>query len=494
MRTPTTKTVLNSVVKHGAAVVTAEDVIKLGLLRIAKENGLHLVMPLDGTWVRITSINSVGSDQYETIVLFYIGTLRETNLTLRGSDMVTLEPMTTEHIPADSPKGRELAKAAEVAAQDEPKKKRPVYVQTPDGVTHKRVTDRVYTHAIAALWPKGWVILNYCGSAELAVKAAGRAVQANVRILPVVEVEPTAMVITEHLTPEVVEVEANPTAETYIEAARTGQDKTIEYIRTMPTITLQDVAGLGLFEAAAAAGDSVNECQLFTTDNTGRVRLLALEHEAGGDYMATVVSPLKDDPAYTVVVPGYYAVTLEFVQRAESVESVFGGYGLPEVPRAIAEAVAADDANLIRVLKFVSHYETETETRPSAADVSARFMDVANVGELLAKGNAAGYLFAEVDGYYNITADGLEIIEPTPTTAVEATPERFEVRAEVFQVPGDYRLKDEDGADLEPGYYYWFVQAGCLPDSEPFGVYHSADEARKAAADELNDYEVLVVV
>lgn len=50
-----------------------------------------------------------------------------------------------------------------------------LFAQTPDGVTHKRKTDRTYTHAVATVRPgKGWVIAHYCGSLDLAQKAAAR--------------------------------------------------------------------------------------------------------------------------------------------------------------------------------------------------------------------------------------------------------------------------------------------------------------------------------
>ena len=54
---------------------------------------------------------------------------------------------------------------------------------------------------------------------------------------------------------------------------------------------------------------------------------------------------------------------------------------------------------------------------------------------------------------------------------------------EVFHAPTDYALPvlfPEDEA-LEAGWYYWFVQPGCLPDGEPVGPFETAQEAEADA-------------
>lgn len=38
-------------------------------------------------------------------------------------------------------------------------------------------------------------------------------------------------------------------------------------------------------------------------------------------------------------------------------------------------------------------------------------------------------------------------------------------------------LCGEEGAEEQPGWYYWFCFPGCLPDSEPCGPYDSEAEA-----------------
>ena len=42
---------------------------------------------------------------------------------------------------------------------------------------------------------------------------------------------------------------------------------------------------------------------------------------------------------------------------------------------------------------------------------------------------------------------------------------------------------DADGEKLDPGWFYWFCLPGCLPDSDPFGPYSTADAALAAAQD-----------
>jgi hypothetical protein len=40
---------------------------------------------------------------------------------------------------------------------------------------------------------------------------------------------------------------------------------------------------------------------------------------------------------------------------------------------------------------------------------------------------------------------------------------------------------------IKGGWFYWFCLPGCMPDSEPYGPFASADEARQAAVDECDD-------
>jgi hypothetical protein len=59
---------------------------------------------------------------------------------------------------------------------------------------------------------------------------------------------------------------------------------------------------------------------------------------------------------------------------------------------------------------------------------------------------------------------------------------------EVFNVPDDYECTDDDGDPLTPGWYYWYVQPGCLPDTDPIGPHDSARDARRAAGEEVLDF------
>ena len=54
---------------------------------------------------------------------------------------------------------------------------------------------------------------------------------------------------------------------------------------------------------------------------------------------------------------------------------------------------------------------------------------------------------------------------------------------EVFHAPTDYELPVLDHSDeaYEAGWYYWFVQPGCLPDSEPFGPFDTEHQAQADA-------------
>ena len=70
-------------------------------------------------------------------------------------------------------------------------KTRTLYAQTPDGVTHTRKTDNVYTHAIAGIYPgKGWVVFHYCGSLVLAQKQLNKSKNTTAQIIPVTETKP----------------------------------------------------------------------------------------------------------------------------------------------------------------------------------------------------------------------------------------------------------------------------------------------------------------
>jgi len=45
-------------------------------------------------------------------------------------------------------------------------------VTLPDGTTRSRASDRIYTHAVVARGERGWGVVGYCGSPELAQKRA----------------------------------------------------------------------------------------------------------------------------------------------------------------------------------------------------------------------------------------------------------------------------------------------------------------------------------
>lgn len=44
---------------------------------------------------------------------------------------------------------------------------------------------------------------------------------------------------------------------------------------------------------------------------------------------------------------------------------------------------------------------------------------------------------------------------------------------------------DDEGEPLEDGWYYWFCEAGCLPDSDAFGPFPTRSQAHAAALGEL---------
>lgn len=54
--------------------------------------------------------------------------------------------------------------------------------------------------------------------------------------------------------------------------------------------------------------------------------------------------------------------------------------------------------------------------------------------------------------------------------------------------PGDC-WSSEDGEPLPSGWYYWYCEPGCLPDSDPIGPYASEAEADQAVQDDLDEAE-----
>lgn len=62
---------------------------------------------------------------------------------------------------------------------------------------------------------------------------------------------------------------------------------------------------------------------------------------------------------------------------------------------------------------------------------------------------------------------------------------------EIFQVPGDYDLKDEQtGEPLEPGFYFWACFPGCLPDSDPVGAFETREQAEAEARLAFEDVDI----
>ena len=45
----------------------------------------------------------------------------------------------------------------------------------------------------------------------------------------------------------------------------------------------------------------------------------------------------------------------------------------------------------------------------------------------------------------------------------------------------DLDFVDEEGNQLEEGWYYWFCLPGCMPDSEPCGPFDTEAEALEDA-------------
>lgn len=59
---------------------------------------------------------------------------------------------------------------------------------------------------------------------------------------------------------------------------------------------------------------------------------------------------------------------------------------------------------------------------------------------------------------------------------------------EVFQADGTDAYTDSEGTALAAGYYWWVCVPGCLPDSEAYGPFTSADEAASDAVAFHEDY------
>jgi len=57
---------------------------------------------------------------------------------------------------------------------------------------------------------------------------------------------------------------------------------------------------------------------------------------------------------------------------------------------------------------------------------------------------------------------------------------------EIFQVPEDYQLtEDEDGCAYHDGWYWWPCSPGCLPKGEPIGPF---DTEYDASVDAVKPY------
>ena len=50
------------------------------------------------------------------------------------------------------------------------------------------------------------------------------------------------------------------------------------------------------------------------------------------------------------------------------------------------------------------------------------------------------------------------------------------------QIDMDYRDSATGETGYTPGFYWWYCQPGCLPDSEPFGPFDTQELAEEAAA------------
>ena len=51
-------------------------------------------------------------------------------------------------------------------------------------------------------------------------------------------------------------------------------------------------------------------------------------------------------------------------------------------------------------------------------------------------------------------------------------------------------LPEADRADWEIGWYWWYCQPGCLPDSEPFGPFDSREDAEKDYNENSDEYDI----
>lgn len=63
---------------------------------------------------------------------------------------------------------------------------------------------------------------------------------------------------------------------------------------------------------------------------------------------------------------------------------------------------------------------------------------------------------------------------------------------EFFRHPHDYNLSEDTEEKFTEGWYYWYVQPGCLPDSDPIGVFDSQEEAQAyydASEDLLDQFD-----
>jgi hypothetical protein len=56
---------------------------------------------------------------------------------------------------------------------------------------------------------------------------------------------------------------------------------------------------------------------------------------------------------------------------------------------------------------------------------------------------------------------------------------------EVFYVEAGDEVCDEEGNEVEPGWYWWSCQIGCLPDSLPHGPFRSEEGAVADAQDDI---------
>lgn len=55
---------------------------------------------------------------------------------------------------------------------------------------------------------------------------------------------------------------------------------------------------------------------------------------------------------------------------------------------------------------------------------------------------------------------------------------------EVFYCEADSDTTDEEGNPVAAGWYYWYCQIGCLPDSSPYGPFDTEELAIKDVQDQ----------